>query len=150
MPLSAEKVTNIFSFALAAIPGTLEGHWGGTTNALSYFFAESPIRRDGVGGGCNPLRRHIWRESATKHGSRGKGPAVRDRVLLQGEMGTCGGVSGALQEESLSGAKEGNGTRAHAESEHGDAALPHDGRRALGLSRNHRVQERGHRQRQFR
>src|SRR5215472_18821762 len=119
------------------------GWRGRGQNASSNFFAEPAISRVDVGGGCNALRRHIWRESATKRGSRGKRPALRDRVLLQGEMGPRRRVSGALQEESLSGAEERDGTRAHAKSEHGDAALPYDGRRALGLSRDHSLQERG-------
>src|SRR5436305_9770329 len=129
---------------------SFDSRWEETTNARSNFFAEQAISRDDIGGGGDCLRGGDRRERRAKRGRRGKGPAVRDRVLLQSEMGPRGRVSRALQEKSLSGAEERDGTRGQAKSNHGDAALSHDRRRALGLPRDHRVQERGRRQRQFR
>src|ERR1051325_8294453 len=84
-----------------------------------------------------------WRRArrTERHGRECERSAVRDRVLLQGEMGACRGIPGALQEKSLSGVEKGDGAGPHAEGEYGDAAVPHDGRQPLGLSRDHRFQE---------
>src|SRR5208337_414016 len=67
--------------------------------------------------------------------------ALRYRVLLQGQVGTCGRVSAVIQEEPLPAAEEAGGNGTHAQGLDGPAALPHDRRRALGLSRDHRVQK---------
>src|SRR5207237_1039740 len=123
---------------------------GETTNASSIFVAEPAVAYPDVYRGCGILWFDDGPKSAAEFSRGDQRSAVRDRVLLQGEMGTCGGVSGALQEESLPSAEERDGARAHAEGEHGDAAVSHDRRRPLGLSRDHRIQERGHGQRQFR
>src|SRR4029077_1175471 len=63
--------------------------------------------------------------------------AFRGRILLQGEVGTCGRVSAAVQEEPLSAAEETSRDGPHAQGLDGPAALPYDRRRALGLSRDH-------------
>src|SRR5260370_26653802 len=67
--------------------------------------------------------------------------ALRGRILLQGEVGICRRVFAAVQKEPLPTAEEAGGDGPHAQGLDGPAALPHDRRRALGLSRDHRVQE---------
>src|SRR5882762_8356778 len=71
----------------------------------------------------------------------GNRQAFRGRILLQGQVGTCRRVSAAVQEEPLPAAEEADGDGPHAQGLDGPAALPYDRRRALGLSRDHRVQE---------
>src|ERR1700675_916798 len=71
----------------------------------------------------------------------GNGEAFRGRILLQSEVGTCRRVAAAVQEEPLPAAEETGGDGPHAQGLDGPAALPYDRRRALGLSRDHRVQE---------
>src|ERR1700686_766389 len=62
------------------------------------------------------------RRPATEwHDRRDKRRAIRGGILLQGEMGTCGGVSYAVQEKSLPGAKEGDRAGTHIAGEHGCA-----------------------------
>src|SRR6266849_2886553 len=67
--------------------------------------------------------------------------ALRGRILLQGEVGIRGRISAAVQEKPLPAAEEAGGDGPHAQGLDGPAALPHYRRRALGLSRDHRVQE---------
>src|ERR1700687_2114127 len=67
--------------------------------------------------------------------------AFRGRILLQGQMGACRRVSAVVQEEPLPAAEKAGGDGPHAQGLDGPAPLPHDRRRALGLSRDHRVQE---------
>src|SRR6266704_3583114 len=69
--------------------------------------------------------------TAKQNGRRRKGAAVRYRILLQGEMGPRRRIPHALQEKPLSGAQERDGTRAHAESNHGNAEVSCNGRWAL-------------------
>src|SRR5271170_6730332 len=71
----------------------------------------------------------------------GNGQAICDRILLQGQVGTCRRVSAALQEEPLPAAAKAGGNGPPAQGLDGPAALPYDRRRALGLSRDYRVQE---------
>src|SRR6266704_21763 len=66
---------------------------------------------------------------------------LRRRILLQGEVGTRGRIPAALQEEPLPAAEETSRNGPHAQGLDGPAALSHDRRWALGLSRDHRVQE---------
>src|SRR5450756_1035260 len=68
---------------------------------------------------------------------------LRRRILLQGQVGTRRRVSAAVQEEPLPAAEEAGGDGPPAQGLDGPAALPHDRRRALGLPRDHRVQELG-------
>src|SRR5215472_5470970 len=112
-----------------------------TTDALANFIRDPTASHHGVCGGWHPLRVDLGRESAAKRGCRREGSTLRGRVLLQGEVGTCRGVSRAFQEKSLSGAEERDGTRTHAEGEYADAAVSHDRRQPLGLSRDDRFQE---------
>src|SRR3981189_2675376 len=71
----------------------------------------------------------------------GNRQAFRGRILLQGQVGTCGRISAALQEEPLPAAEETGGDGPHAQGLDGPAALSLNRRRTLGLSRDHRVQE---------
>src|SRR5215472_7947367 len=112
-----------------------------TTYAPSNFIADPAASHPGACGGCHRLRVDFVRKSAAKRGWRHKGSTLHRRVLLQGEVGTRRGVSRAFQEKSLSGAQERDGTRTHAEGEYGDAAVSHDRRQPLGLSRDDRFQE---------
>src|SRR5207302_8928050 len=84
-----------------------------------------------------------------RHGLR-KSTTLWDLVLQQAEAGPCAGVSSALQKKSLSAAEERDGTRTHAESEYGDAAVSHYAEQPVGLSSDDRFQKCSHRHRQFR
>src|SRR6202158_3824406 len=72
--------------------------------------------------------------------------ALCHRILLQGQVGTRRRVSAVVQEEPLPAAEEADGDGAPAQGLDGPTALPYDRRAALGLSRDHRVQELGGRE----
>src|SRR5437870_10146026 len=77
-----------------------------TTYAPSNFIAGPAVSHHGVRGGCHPLRVDLGHNGTAKRHGRRKRATLCDRVLLQGEVGPCGGVSGALQKKSLSAAEE--------------------------------------------
>src|SRR2546429_4476699 len=68
-----------------------------TTYAPSNFIAGPAVSHHGVRGGCHPLRVDLGHNGTAKRHGRRKRATLCDRVLLQGEVGPCGGVSGALQ-----------------------------------------------------
>src|ERR1700681_1058570 len=76
-----------------------------------------------------------WRDG------RDKGRGVRGGILLQGQMGTCGGIPYAVQETSFPGAEERDGTGSNLARKHGCAAAAQHRRRAMGLPSDHRVYE---------
>src|SRR5262249_48135495 len=71
-------------------------------------------------------------------------------VLLQGEVGACGGVFDTVQEESFADTEERDRDGADSEGDDGVAAVSRDGRWAMGLPGDDHVQERGDCERQFR
>src|SRR6516162_4114523 len=71
-----------------------------TTYGLGNFIRDPTASHHGVCGGCHPLRVDLGCKSAAKRGCRREGSTLRGRVLLQGEVGTCRGVSDAFQEKS--------------------------------------------------
>src|ERR1700675_860835 len=90
--------------------------------------------------GCAGMQPASLRRPATEwHDRRDKRRAIRGGVLLQGEMGTCGGVSYAVQEKSLPGAEEGDRAGAYLAGKHGCATAAQHRRWAMGLPGDHRV-----------
>src|SRR5215469_16262076 len=75
--------------------------------------------------------------------ARFAGQTLCHGVLLQSAMGTSEGVSGSLSEEPLPFAARDPQVWADSCVENRDPSKPHDGGRALGLSRNHYLQELG-------
>ena len=78
--------------------------------------------------------------SATEWRDRGdKRRTLCGGILLQDQMGTCGGISYAVQEKSLPGAEERDGDGTHLACEHDRASSTQHRRRAMGLPGDHRV-----------
>src|SRR6266478_2638687 len=98
-------------------------------------FKKTELARDcSARAGGTALVIDNWSRCAAKRNGGGrKRTAVRDRVLLQGEVGPRGRISSAFQEESLPGSEKRDRVGAHAEGEHDRSTLSHDRRRTVGL-----------------
>src|SRR5260370_40699033 len=121
-----EYLWNGFLVGIPGPAGSLNTVWEESTNAHLNFKKTELARDCGARAGGATLVIDKWSRSAAKRNGRGrKRTAVRDRVLLQSEVGPRGRIPGAFQEEPLPGSEKRDRAGAHAKGEHDCSALSH-------------------------